>query len=103
MFVNTVNNGLALHNIDAEAHNEMGWIQAEDSEPGSPIIINADTLNGKTSSDFFSSSGGELQGSLTVKADSEYSKAQVRNIILLTEEPTEDIGEEGDICIIISE
>ena len=39
-------------------------------------------------------------GAITVTAGTDYTTAKLRNVILLTGEPTSTIGSNGDICII---
>lgn len=78
--------------------------------------VNADTLQGHTANYFATASGlsaveqsvdgkldkagGTMTGKLIAQSNADYTVRQVRNIILSATEPTADMGEDGDICIV---
>lgn len=41
-----------------------------------------------------------MTGKLIAQSNADYTVRQVRNIILSATEPTADMGEDGDICIV---
>lgn len=48
-------------------------------------------------------SGGTMTGKLIAQSNTDYTIAQVRNIIISTEEPSTDVGSNGDIWIRYTE
>lgn len=48
-------------------------------------------------------SGGTMTGKLIAQSNEDYAVAQVRNIIISTEEPSAEVGSDGDIWICYTE
>lgn len=46
-------------------------------------------------------SGGTMTGALVAQSNQNYSARQVRNILILDAPPTSDVGQDGDVCIVI--
>lgn len=53
--------------------------------------------------DSFSKQGGVFEGVVKAQNNASYSTPQIRNIIISTEEPTNEQGENGDIWVIYEE
>lgn len=59
--------------------------------------VNADTLEGHATSYFVPKSGGTMTGALVAQAGTNYTTAQMRNIIISTADPSG--GNNGDIWL----
>ena len=59
--------------------------------------VNADTLEGHDTSYFVPKSGGTMTGALIAQTDTNYTTAQMRNVIISTADPSG--GNNGDIWL----
>ena len=59
--------------------------------------VNADTLEGHASSYFVAKSGGTMTGALVAQTNTNYTTAQMRNVIISTADPSG--GNNGDIWL----
>lgn len=63
----------------------------------------AEELNLALADNIIPISGGQMQGALVAQSNTDYTMAQLRNVIISPNEPTDEDGSNGDIWIIYKE
>lgn len=71
------------------SHEHAGYVKyANATAIEATTIVNADTLGGHAASYFMPVSGGTMTGALVAQTNTNYTTAQMRNVIISTADPS---------------